>query len=51
MCRFCLDEQAKEWAAHLKAQPEYESMRSVYALNLFVLLPFMHGETVADQQV
>lgn len=48
-CRYFLDDQAKEWANHLKAQPEYESMHPMMCM--FVLLPYMHAETVEDQEV
>lgn len=46
---YCLDEQAKEWANHLKSQPEYESMHPMMCM--FVLLPYMHAETLEDQEV
>jgi hypothetical protein len=49
LCRYSLDPQAKDWAAYLKQQPEYQSMHA--ACSMFVWLPFMHGETMEDQEV
>ena len=49
VCRYCLDDKAKQWAAHLASDPAYFDFHP--ALRNFIWLPFMHGESMADQEV
>jgi uncharacterized protein (DUF924 family) len=48
-CRYSLDGKAREWAGDLSGRPGYRDLP--LAGKLFVALPFMHGETLEDQQV
>jgi uncharacterized protein (DUF924 family) len=49
VCRYSLDEKAREWAGHLAGRLGYHELP--FAGKLFVSLPFMHEETLEGQQV